>query len=372
MEFRKYARIILNIVIPLSGILIVCFAGPRLLRFFLPFVIGWMIAMIANPPVRFLERRLKIVRRHGSMLIVMSVLAMVIGLGYFLISRLLWQAADLARDLPELYQTVSAELQGIFARYDRLFAVLPENVQHTWKEISGNVGEYLGVLVQKIASPTVVAAGSVAMGIPNALVNMVITILSAYFFIADRDKIVDFWKKHLPESGGKYYRFLREDVRQLIGGYFLAQFKIMFVVALVLLLGFGVLGIRYGFLLGLLIAVLDFLPLFGTGTVLIPWAVLRLVSGDYVVAAGLALLYVLTQVIRQMIQPKIMGDTMGLPPLWTLLFLYLGFKLHGVSGMILAVPLGILALRLYHYGLFDSLIENIKLLREEIRKLREE
>ena len=150
----------------------------------------------------------------------------------------------------------------------------------------------------------------------------------------------------------------------------MAQFKIMFMVALILLAGFVVLGIRYAFLLAILIAVLDFLPLFGTGTVLLPWAVVKVFSGEYMLAAGLALLYVVSQVARQMIQPKIVGDSMGLPPLMTLFLLYLGFKIRGISGMILAVPLGILGMKLYEYGMFDSLIRNVRLLVREIEEFR--
>ncbi len=159
-------------------------------------------------------------------------------------------------------------------------------------------------------------------------------------------------------------------MKRLVGGYFLAQFKIMFVVAAILLAGFFILGIKYSFLLALLVAILDFLPLFGTGTVLIPWAVVKLLVGEYPMAVGLILLYVLTQVVRQVIQPKIVGDSMGLPPLMTLFFLYLGFKLHGISGMILAVPIGILVIDLFRYGAFDPMIESVKLLGEEIAKLR--
>ena len=155
-----------------------------------------------------------------------------------------------------------------------------------------------------------------------------------------------------------------------MGGYFLAQFKIMFMVALILLAGFVVLGVRYAFLLAILIAMLDFLPLFGTGTVLLPWAVVKLLSGEYMLAAGLALLYLVSQVARQMVQPKIVGDSMGLPPLLTLVLLYIGFKVRGISGMILAVPLGILGMKLYEYGMFDSLIENVRLLAEEIERIR--
>ena len=104
---------------------------------------------------------------------------------------------------------------------------------------------------------------------------------------------------------------------------------------------------------------------------MIPWALIKLLSGEYAFAIGMILLYVLTQVVRQIIQPKIVGDSMGLPPLWTLFFLYLGFKISGISGMILAVPIGIVILNLYKYGAFDSLIENVKLLVKEIQELRE-
>ena len=146
----------------------------------------------------------------------------------------------------------------------------------------------------------------------------------------------------------------------------------MFVVAAVLAVGFVVLGVRYGILLAVLIAILDFLPLFGTGTALFPWAVVKLLSGETAFAAGLVLLYVLTQVVRQIIQPKIVGDSMGLPPLLTLLFLYVGFKVRGISGMILAVPVGLVGVKLYEYGAFDSLIEQGKLLVQEINRLRKE
>lgn len=368
----KYTRVILNIVIPLIGIGLVWFLGPKLLRFFMPFVIGWVIAMIANPLVRFLDRKLKIVRKHSSVLIVVVVLAAVISLGYFLISRLIIQAISLAKDLPDLYETATVEIQGVFAKFDDIFRILPKNVQQNWHEFTSNVGTYLSLLVQKIASPTVEVAGNVAKGIPNALVNTVVTILSSYFFIVERDKIIEFWKRYLPEGGSRYYNYLKGDVKRLIGGYFLAQFKIMFVVAAILIAGFFVLGVRYAFLLGILIAMLDFLPVFGTGTVLIPWALVKLFSADYPLALGLALLYVLSQVIRQVIQPKIVGDSMGLPPLLTLLFLYLGFKLSGIGGMILAVPLGIIVLNLYQYGAFDSLIENVKILVKDVGRFRKE
>ena len=131
-----------------------------------------------------------------------------------------------------------------------------------------------------------------------------------------------------------------------------------------------VLGVGYAPLWGLLIAFLDFLPVFGTGTVLVPWGIIKLLGGEYAFAAGLLLLYVLTQVIRQVVQPKLVGDSMGLNPLLTLFLLYLGFKMNGIAGMILAVPLGMFFVNLYHYGAFRNITENFRTLVRDINEFR--
>lgn len=369
---KKYAKVILNIVIPLIEIVLFCILLPKLLVFFMPFVIGWVIAMIANPLVRWLEKRVKIVRRHSSIAIVILVLAGIMGFSYLLISRLVHEAVSFAEDLPELYTAVLTETEALLVRFDSLFRLVPKNVQQNMQEMAGNVGQMISALAQNFAAPTVEAAGSVAKAIPSVLVYTVVTILSSYFFIAEQDKLWEFWRNYLPERVSRYLLYLRGDVKRLIGGYFSAQFKIMFVVAGILLVGFLVLGISHAVLLACAIALLDFLPMFGTGTALLPWALFKLLEGNYAMAVGMVLLYVLTQVVRQMIQPKIVGDSMGLPPLMTLFFLYLGFKIRGLSGMILAVPVGMLAMSFYGYGAFDGLLKNVKILAEAVHRWRNE
>lgn len=370
-SLKKYMRLGLNILIPLLWAVFFCLVLPRLLRYFLPFVIGWIIAQIANPLVKLLERKLKIVRRHSSVLVVILVLALVIGAGYGLISWLVTQVIGLVRELPGIYDRVVAEMEGVLGRFDRLPILLPDNMQLGGQQLMGSLEQSLNVLVEKVASPTVEAAGSVAKRIPNVLVSVIVTILSSYFFIAGQDRIMELIRKYMPEGTSRYLKKLRGDIWYLVGGYFLAQFKIMFVVAMILLVGFLILGVPYGVLLAMGIAMLDFLPLFGTGTVLIPWAVFRLLCGDYALAAGLGLLYVLSQVIRQIVQPKLVGDSMGLDPMMTLFLLYLGFKLRGISGMILAVPLGILVMKLFEYGAFDSFLGSVRQLVKEIRRIRD-
>lgn len=309
------------------------------------------------------------------MMIIVLTLGLVILILYLLISWTAEQMMELAGNLPEIYRAVSLEAKELFLRYNRLFNMLPSAVRQTLLQVTGDLGAAAGLLAEQIASPTVEVAGTVAKRIPDVLVYTVITILSAYFMIAGQEMMHEFTRIHLapyiPEGWKRCWLCIKDEWRRLVVGYFLAQAKIMVVVAMVLTAGFLILGVSYSVVLGILIAFLDFLPLFGTGTVLIPWAIWEVIAGEYTLAAGLALLYVLTQVIRQTIQPKIVGDTLGLSPMWTLLFLYLGYRWHGVSGMILAVPVGLLLLRLAEHGIFDEWVENLRELMEMIGKYRE-
>ena len=361
---KHILRLILRILLPASGWLLLCFFGPRCLKFFMPFVIGWLISMLANPLVRFLERKLCLVRKHSSMVIVAGALALVIGLIYLAVSngaRLLW---SFTKDLPGLYAGIETEVQESLRRLEDLFAYAPAGIRDAWEKMGGNLGNDLGNLIGKlagsIAPPTVEAAGAVAKVIPSVLVYSVVTILSAYFFIADRDRIMAFVRSYMPQWAKKYSQYIKGEVRRLIEGYFIAQFKIMGVVWLILTAGFFVLGVRYSLLWGFLIAFLDFLPIFGTGTALIPWGIVKLLGGEYAFAAGLLLIYVLTQVIRQVVQPKLVGDSLGLNPMLTLFLLYLGFKVNGIAGMILAVPCGMFFVSLYHYGAFKNMTDSAK------------
>lgn len=369
---KRCFRMILNIVIPLLGLCLVIFLGPRLLHFFMPFVVGWILALLANPLVRFLERRVKLVRRHGSMLIIIAALAIVIGLFYGAGLLVYREMGSFLADAPEIYQSVIAEIENALQNGRKLAEYFPQNLQPPLLAFSDNLDGLFGKLVSRAAEPTVQIAGHVAKSIPNLLVNMVIIILSSYLFLADRESIMRWLKEHFPAFVFRYIEYMKRDAKGLIGGYFLAQFRIMCVVALILAAGFLVLGVRYGVLLAFLTAILDFLPIFGTGTVLFPWAVVKLFAGEYAYATGLILLYILTQVVRQIIQPKIVGESMGLPPLMTLFLLYLGFKLRGLTGMILAVPVGLVFINFYKYGAFDSMIRNFRMLMESIQKFRRE
>lgn len=369
MEKRKYIRIILNILIPLLTLYAICVWGVKLVFFFMPFVIGWIVSMIANPLVHYLEEHVKIVRKFSSVVLIVGVLALVITGLYLLIGLLLREMSGFLQELPALYGAANGEINTAVDNISGLFRFLPAEIREYIKQFTDSMGMYIGDMVQEVAAN---AGGAVARSLPDILVYLIVMLLSSYFFLADHDKLVKKIKSVMPEPIRRYGAMVKKDVLKAVSGYFLAQFKIMFVVALVVLVGLTILGVKYSILLAIGIALLDFLPMFGTGTALIPWAVVKVFTGEYAYALGLLLLYVLSQAIRQLIQPKIVGDSLGLPPLTTLFLLFLGYKFKGIAGMILAVPVGMVFIRFYEYGAFDRLIRNVKLLIVEIEKLRKE
>lgn len=368
--YVKYLKILANLFVAVLTIVAVFYLAPKLLVFFMPFVVGYIISWIANPVVRFFEKRLKIVRKHGSMIIIIGVLGVVILIFYLAGLKLAEETVHFIKSFPETYENLAEEFETIGANLRVFLERLPGDTEEVILDITSNLSTYIGGLVQAIGEPTFEAAGNFAKNVPGTVIAIIMSILSAYFFTADRDKIHAMVNSHMPESIQKNVISVLKDLKHVVGGYFKAQLKIMVVVYAIVVIGLALLKVDYVLLVAFIIAFLDMLPFFGTGTVLGPWAIIKILSGDYSMAIALIILYVVTQVVRQVIQPKLVGDSIGMDPLATLLFMFIGFKFSGVIGMIVAVPLGMILINLYKAGVFDNQIWCLKELVNDFNKFR--
>ena len=336
--------------------------GFRLLIFLMPFVIGWIIASVAAPLVNWLEKRLKIVKKLGSALIVILVLALIVVALYFAVSRIAEEVADLIQDFPRLYAQLESGLRQIGQNMSVVFNRLPSGIKEGWNTVVENLDQYMGDLVSRISEPTVTAAGNFAKRVPYYLISFIVAVMSAYFFTVQREEVIRWFKKTAPEAVERRMTLVIDNLKYAVGGYFKAQFKIMGVVFLILLAGLAFLQTRYFVLVAFLIAFLDFLPFFGTGTAMIP----------YKTTVALVVIYVVTQVVRQLLQPKLVGDSVGLNPLVTLILLYIGYRIRGVIGMIIAVPVGMVLINMCQAGAFDYIFDDVRILIDGILGLREE
>ena len=366
----KYIKAVLNLLTAVVLLLLVIFVLPRLLGFFMPFVVGWIIAMIANPLVRFFEQKIKIRRKAGSAIVIVAVLALVIGLGYLIIAKLVSEGAGFVSELPSIWNNLERDMNQVGDNLTDLNARFPLDFRDKITTVIDRLGQYIGEAVNGLSAPTVTAVGNFAKNIPSIIVSTIMCLLSAYFFVAEKDNIGRFMKKNLPESFRRKWNILSSSLTGALGGYFKAQFKIEIWIYLVLMVGLWILKVKYSLLIALLIAFLDFFPIFGTGAVLWPWALIELLAGDYRMALSLMIIWGVAQLLRQIIQPKIVGDSIGVPPVPTLFLLFIGYKIGSVLGMILAVPVGIVVLNMYEAGLFETTQNSIRILINGFNRFR--
>lgn len=367
---KTYVKVLMNLGIAVIALLLLIFVAPKIIVFFMPFVIGWIIALIANPLVHFFESKLKIKRKAGTAFVIIAVIALVVLAGYLIGVKVVQEAIGLVHELPAMWESIEEDFRTIGKNLDVLYRRLPEDMRSAIVDISDSMGEYVGNIVGQVGSPTIEAVGNFAKHLPTVIVGIVMCLLSSYFFVAEREYLTVNVKKHMPEAIIYRWDMMMRSFKRAVGGYFKAQFKIEIWMYLLLVIGLSVLKVKYSLLIALGIALLDFFPIFGTGTVLIPWAIIKILSTDYKMAVGLLIMWCGGQLARQIIQPKIVGDSIGVPPIPTLFLLFIGYKVGGVFGMIIAVPIGIIILNMYEEGVFNTTLNSFKILFAGINNFR--
>ncbi len=367
---RRVRKNLLNIGIFAGEVLFLVFAGPALARFFLPVIVGWLIAQMANPLVRFLENHLHIVRKHSSFGIIFGAIFLIVVGCYYAVLWIYKELGMLMERLPVYYQALVQGLDRIAENMQGIASRMPPDTREKIADFTEHFTAYLGRLISGLGGGTIEVAGNAARNIPSLLISFFFVLLFAYFFIAQRERIHRIGSAILPEGAKAQLQMVWGKLKYAVGGYFRAQFKIMGVVGAILAVGFLVMGIDYAILLAALIALMDFLPMLGTGTALIPWAIFYALSDAMPRAAGLMILYAVTQVTRQLIQPKMVGDSVGIDTLTALFLLFIGYRVSGLLGMIVAVPAGLILIQFYEAGAFEHIIRNIRELKEFIDEYR--
>ena len=366
----KYLKILFNYLFAIIMAVLVIFVLPWALEFFWPFVVAAIIAAIANPLVRFLEKKMKIKRRAGSVVVIVLTIAVVGAACYGIIYVLATQVVGFFTSAPDMWAKVNGSIRNLSQEMSSRYELLPKGSKDFFENLGENIYDSLSSLGSSIGERAAQSAGNGVKNAPLFLVGIIMCVLASYLFVAEREQIGKFARKILPKHLQERFAIVTQTMKSAVGGYFKAQFKIMGFVYIVLFAGFLVLGIDYAFLIALIIALLDFLPFFGTGAAMWPWALYAVIQKDYKFAVGMMIVWGLSQLIRQLIQPKLVGDSIGMPAIPTLILLYVGFRIKGAFGLIVAVPIGMIAYNLYKAGLFSNFIYSTKMLLEDFRKMR--
>lgn len=367
---KKYLKIAINYVTMILVVLACVWLLPKVIAYFMPFVIAAIIAFCANPLVRFMEKHIKVKRKAGSVIVIILALAIIVGLGYLVISFLVREAIGFVYSVPRVWQNISSSFREINESVNSIFAKMPPGLKEWMNDAGDSIGKALSDWVSAWGTSLADSASNVVMNLPLIIIGTIMCVIASYLFVAERESIAEFMTKLLPGRVVDRWNLVMGTMKNAVGGYFVAQFKIEGFVYVILVVGLLVLRVDYAVLIALLIAFLDFLPFFGTGAVMWPWAVIALVQKNYKLAIGMMIVWALSQIVRQFIQPKFLGESVGMPLIPTLILLYLGFRVGGALGLILALPIGMIVVNLYKAGMFSNFAYSTQMIINDMYKLR--
>lgn len=350
MDQKKFKTgYILRMALFILVIFLILFISIKLGLFLIPFVIAFIISMLIEPIVKFLTVRARLPRKASSAVSVLLVVLVVGTLLAALVLKLFDEIVTISHFLPKYYIEINNNINNLISRGTDIYIALPPEVTKNIQGLFSNFTTALSDMLNKFAK----GLFNTAVSIPEALIFTLVTIISTYFFSSDRDAIYDYFKSHLPDHWIKKIGSVKNDLFSALFGYIRAQLILMTITFTELFAGLSIIGIKYTLLLAFVIAFIDALPILGTGSVLIPWAAYEFLIGNIRTGLSLIILYLIVLVVRQMTEPKVLSQQIGLHPLVTLTAMYSGLRLFGVAGMILG-PITVLILKNILTGVVKS------------------
>lgn len=359
-RWEIYLDIIMELLVILAGALLLIFVLPKSIVFLWPFVAGWIISMMAHPVIEYLEKKVKLPKKFGSAILIAAVITGIIVVLYFAVRGIALKVIGFIQDAPDIRHEIMRQGMIFQKKIEQFLSILPPSFGKQFDQWSGSIGELFKKAASSAGDYGVAHAGGVAKGVTSGLLGLVVMLFAAYMFSLEREKLIAWYEKCIPGFvKHKINVFMKNSVGVLVS-YCLAQLKIMIVIIAILWIGFFIAGIGHSFIYSVLVGIVDIFPILGTGTVIIPWAIFKLIIGDIKTAVILLIIYAICLVLKQVLQPKMMGDSMGISALTTIFLIYVGLKFGGLGGMLLALILGMFVINLYRLGVFDRKIAFFK------------
>lgn len=299
-----------------------------------PFLLGLVIACVLTKPIRFLSRLLHLPRKLTAILVV---LLFYTGVGVLLSMagiRILAGLAALISNMPTIYEVhLRPFFTTILLNLEYAFHHLNPSVVSALDQLGSQMIQWAGQMVSSLSVTAMSFATGAAYALPSLFIKLVLMLIASFFIAMDYDRLKDFFLRQFNDT---YRAVILEIKEYVVGTLFVCIFSyliIMFITFVELSIALTLIGNHHPILVAICIAIFDILPVFGTGGVMIPWAVLTAIKGDLSMALSLLLIYLIITVIRNIIEPKIVGGQLGLHPVVTLASMFVGAQLFGVLGL---------------------------------------
>lgn len=353
---------IIGRVLTFIGTIIILLLFCKFAIYFMPFLIAGIIAAIIEPVIKFCMNKLKMSRRVSSIIIVtLAILLLCLGVFYggtAAVREVMKLAENIPSAITKIIEDVRGTVDSLKLESEWITEDMVAQFETALIEFVGKAGEWATKGVESVLK--------YMLSIPTLVINIVITILALIFFTKDRIYIIDLMEHHLPKTWIKKINTVNTEFFSTLGGYLKVYAKIIVITFAELYLAFNIynaigFNVAYPFLFAFITAIVDILPILGVGTILNPWAIWLLVTGEYGFAAAVFITYVAIFIIRQFLEPKLVSNQFGVHPIVTLFAMYAGFKVAGVFGLILG-PIGLMIIKCIfapqlEKGLFKDLFD---------------
>lgn len=360
---KRYLYIGLRVLLVIAGLILGIFAVFIIGRLTIPFIIGFIIALIMNPLVEFLQVKTKMPRGFAvfsSILIILAVISAAITL---LVNEIISGFNYLSNVVPEHYRTFNDFVEKVYITniapvYESLLALF-RDLDHSQRSTLLESLQFIGEKLTDAFSSLLQSLGNglyfIIKKLPNMATVFIISLLAAFFISKDWTRIVLSMHKRIPAHVHSRINQIYEGLQKALLGFLKAEFKLTFISAVMVFIGLSIMRVEHAITIALIIWIVDFLPYVGSILVIGPWAIYCFSTGDIFLGVGLSILYGLIVLQRQLIKPKILSSSIGISPLLTLLTMYIGFKLIGVIGIVLG-PLTFIIIKILHeVGIFRDI-----------------
>ena len=344
----KIARIILIAGLVIAGIFIFF---NYLIFWFLPFIIAWFIALMIQPAVGFLHDKLKLPRKLATVIFLLILFASLGLLIFFAVDRLIYELTFLSKNFSvnTAANKVSEIFNNFFAWVEKSLKNMPFfNDEQMIEDIKAIINNEIMNLFSQFGSDIVsqipAFITSLIITIPKILLYTLITIISTFYISLDFKNINISIALQIPPKIRNVLIDIKSRFLEAIYKYMRAYFTIFMIIYAQLAVGFLIIDIKYAFSIAFIVALVDILPILGTGTVLIPWGIIAIIQKDYFTGFAILILYAVITILRNIIEPKIIGSSIGLYPVVTLIAMFIGFNTIGIAGAFL-FPISILILK---------------------------
>ncbi len=362
--------------IRLTGVLLAIWLfqviGLPLLSLFAPFVAALITAAILHPLIRWLQQRLGVPRKISTLLILILLFGLLgAGIGYLAYAAGV-ELVTLAQNWDILLANLQGTLDQIEAMSAQFWRMIPPQLTASVESVINRTMDWLSSAAPNVLTITLEITTEKARGVPDFVLALIIYIMACYMLTVDYPYLRNQAAQHTHQRLLRFLTQVRNTAVSAFGGYLRAEFLLSVVVFFILLVGFFLIGQPYSLLLALVLAVMDFIPIIGAGTVMVPWAVINLFTEDYLHAVELMLIWGVIALFRRMGEPKFVGDQTGLSPIVSLISIYIGWRIAAVLGMILGPTIALIALNLIRLGIFEGLRQDLTAAVEDIMAILRE